>query len=77
MDVFVCDLGHGSGRLGVASISGLVVEYIVAIDVTRVRFPADASMYCTAPHVPIALGGWSTTMARWALDVHIRYSLAG
>ena len=26
----------------VNSISGLVVEYIVAIDVTRVRFPADA-----------------------------------
>ena len=26
----------------VHSISGLVVEYIVAIDVTRVRFPADA-----------------------------------
>ena len=26
------------------SISGLVVEYIVAIDVTWVRFPADA--YC-------------------------------
>ena len=26
----------------VRSISGLVVEYIVAIDVTRVRFPADA-----------------------------------
>ena len=25
-----------------ASISGLVVEYIVAIDVTRVRFPDDA-----------------------------------
>ena len=25
-----------------ARISGLVVEYIVAIDVTRVRFPADA-----------------------------------
>ena len=23
-------------------VSGLVVEYIVAIDVTRVRFPADA-----------------------------------
>ena len=23
-------------------ISGLVVEYVVAIDVTRVRFPADA-----------------------------------
>ena len=27
----------------ISSISGLVVEYIVAIDVTRVRFPADAS----------------------------------
>ena len=26
-----------------SSISGLVAEYIVAIDVTRVRFPADAS----------------------------------
>ena len=26
----------------VVSISGLVVEYIVAIDVTRARFPADA-----------------------------------
>ena len=25
------------------SISGLVVEYIIAIDVTRVRFPDDAS----------------------------------
>ena len=33
------------------SISGLVVEYIVAIDVTRVRFPADAYlvyMYTTS-----------------------------
>ena len=28
--------------LGSCSISGLVVEYIVAIDVTGVRFPADA-----------------------------------
>ena len=28
-------------RVG-ARISGLVVEYVVAIDVTRVRFPADA-----------------------------------
>ena len=29
-------------RSSIASISGLVAEYIVAIDVTRVRFPADA-----------------------------------
>ena len=28
-------------------ISGLVVEYIVAIDVTRVRFLADAFSRCT------------------------------
>ena len=35
-----------SGRLDVASISGLVVEYIVATDVTRVRFPADALFEC-------------------------------
>ena len=26
----------------ISSISGLVTEYIVAIDVTRARFPADA-----------------------------------
>ena len=61
----------------VASISGLVVEYIVAIDVTRVRFPADASMRCTPLHVSIALGGWSATSARRALDRQLRYSLAG
>ena len=29
-------------RATINSIGGLVVEYIVAIDVTRVRFPADA-----------------------------------
>ena len=28
------------------SISGLVAEYIVAIDVNRVRFPADAILLC-------------------------------
>ena len=32
----------------VSSISGLVAEYIVAIDVTRVQFPADAFLLsCT------------------------------
>ena len=34
-----------------SSISGLVVEHIVAIDVTRVRFPADA---CITGHWPVA-----------------------
>ena len=32
-----------------SGISGLVVEYIVAIDVTRVRFPADASLPPSTP----------------------------
>ena len=66
-------LGNGI----VACISGLVVEYIVAIDVTRVRFPADASMCCAVRHVSIVLGGWSAMAARRALDRQIRYSLAG
>ena len=30
------------GKIPAKSISGLVVEYLVAIDVTRARFPADA-----------------------------------
>ena len=30
----------------VSSTSGLVVEYIVAINVTRVRFPAGAKVIC-------------------------------
>ena len=37
--------GHRDRFLFVDSISGLVVEYIVAIDVTRVRFPADARFW--------------------------------
>ena len=39
IDVF-CSIRH--------SISGLVAEYIVAIDVTRVRFPADALIHSYA-----------------------------
>ena len=33
----------------VACISGLVAEYIVAIDVTGARFPADAYVYLRNP----------------------------
>ena len=40
-DVQGCSIGH-THQKSLSSISGLVVEYIVAIDVTRVRFPADA-----------------------------------
>ena len=39
-----CWYGHG--------ISGLVVEYIVAIDVTWVRFPADALLICLVVQLP-------------------------
>ena len=66
-----------SGRLDVASISGLVVEYIVAIDVTRVRFPADAlqALHGVAPLLP---GWWlGGAVAHRSLGRHIRYSLAG
>ena len=46
-DVQGCSIGH-THQKSLSSISGLVVEYIVAIDVTRVRFPADAnsSFHC-------------------------------
>ena len=37
------------------SISGLVVEYIVAIDVTRVRFPADALVYFSLASIWMSL----------------------
>ncbi len=40
-----------AGRAMSRSISGLVVEYIVAIDVTRVRFPADAPMALRGQHL--------------------------
>ena len=35
---------HRKQSFNVNSISGLVVEYIVAIDVARVRYPADAQV---------------------------------
>ena len=35
-------MGRSKNWLNSTSISGLVAEYIVAIDVTRFRFPADA-----------------------------------
>ena len=37
-------------------ISGLVVEYVVAIDVTRVRFPADALFRFLIPNVAGGFG---------------------
>ena len=51
-------IGHSS-----SSISGLVVEYIVAIDVTRVRFPADAT--CTWPQ---SSGGGGGGLCAWQLN---------
>ena len=50
MPVVVCVIARVSFRMVPVtkihtSIGGLVAEYIVAIDVTRVRFPADAYVY--------------------------------
>ena len=76
-----CVLRHFVGKLEVvgtqakaASISGLVVEYVVAIDVTRVRFPADA-FFIAVPLSGIAMfvaylvarhRQWSVdTLAEW------------
>ena len=47
----------GGGPPDVVSISDLVVEYIVAIDATRARFPADA--FCGAG----AAGGGGAALA--------------
>ena len=41
------DMVHFSAAI--RCIGGLVVEYIVAIDVTRLRFPADASKVSGIP----------------------------
>ena len=46
---------HAGRGLVLSSISGLVVEYIVAIDVTRVRFPADAFSFMLAAGTCAAL----------------------
>ena len=50
-DVQGFSMGH-THQKSLSSISGLVVEYIVAIDVTRVRYPADA-----CPAGPCRSGG--------------------
>ena len=39
-------------RLVCNGICGLVVKYIVAIDVTRVRFPPDAFGHCSITLLP-------------------------
>ena len=47
-----------------ASISGLVAEYIVAIDVTRVRFPADATHVVLSSFAVATLTGvWNFKLA--------------
>ena len=56
------------GRPVINCISGLVVEYVVAIDVTRVRFPADALFrYCFyAPSLrPGSATGGAMHNAKW------------
>ena len=49
-------------RAAINCIGGLVVEYIVAIDVTRVRFPADALHYhTTRPMCLYDIKTWCTS----------------
>jgi hypothetical protein len=48
------EINTSDGNLIVRSISGLVVEYIVAIDVTRVRFSADAYEFLYPISLPTA-----------------------
>ena len=63
------------------SISGLVVEYIVAIDVTRVRFPADASLASPCRReladlrdlLSTRVGVLVLTSFAWAGDVHLSH----
>ena len=43
------------------SISGLVAEYIVAIDVTRAQFPADAAVWL------IRTGGLTGLLSNWTI----------
>ena len=50
---FLNQVGHGRlEHLACNSISGLVEECIVAIDLTRVRFPADAFGHCFLTLLP-------------------------
>ena len=68
-----------SGGFFATSISGLVVEYIVAIDVTRVRFPADAlsDLRGAVPLAVLMSVKWGRVVLGRALGPHIRYSPAG
>ena len=81
-------LFHGPNPLTITSISGLVAEYIVAIDVTRVRFPADALFYfiiyftgysvvCGQSHHKLArfiTSGVAQWLACWAHNPKVRGS---
>ena len=51
-------------------ISGLVVEYVVAIDVTRARFPADA-------YAPNACRCLLAVRARDVMSARVRYHFHG
>ena len=52
------------------STSGLVVEYIVAIDVTRVRFPADAFLYLRGKTAEVLINRWTCQLDSWCEGQH-------
>ena len=61
-----------------SSISGLVVEYIVAIDVTRAQFPADACkmnslfLVCTCPPQWLVRPNCDRSPALWVVRKQVR-----
>ena len=68
-----------SGGFFVTSISGRVLEYIVAIDVARVLSPADAlsELRGAVPLAALMSVRWGRVVVGRALGPHIRCILAG
>ena len=59
-------------------ISGLVVEYIVAIDVTRVRCPADALfVHLPVPHLAAVAFSIQSKMDTLGIEPRVSRMLSG
>ena len=59
-------------------ISGLVVEYIVAIDVTQVRFPADALFVrLPVPHLAVVAFSIQSKMDTLGIEPRASRMLSG
>ena len=47
-----------------------MVEYIVAIDVTRVRFPADVFLYLRGKTAQVLINRWTCLLDSWCEGQH-------